>query len=292
MDSSQVLMTTDIHLTTGLIICESEQEALSIADTLDLYVESCSWMFNREAKNWLVEILYSSDRAIIDLALSTANKELTEVYVLENRNWLEENQKAFPPMQIGNFYIYGSHIASPDPQTLIPLQIDAATAFGSGNHGSTRGCLIALTQLQNTFKPTSIIDVGCGSGILAMGTSYLWPSANLIASDIDAECVEVTRRNCTINNIEKINVIEATGVSHSDIQAHAPYNLIIANILANVLCSLAPELHSISASKGYIVLSGILSEQKNDVIHCYESLGFVLKDSYLFDDWVTLVFQN
>lgn len=274
----------------GMISVESEASSIEISELLEDLTLSCSWLLNKKTQKWDLDVLMEEEALpSVSLALSLNNLSFSKVSSVEDLDWLEENQKSFPPMEIANFYIYGSHIKDPMPMSRIPLLIDAATAFGSGNHGSTKGCLLALSDLKDNYSFKNIIDVGCGSGILAMGASKLWEDARVFASDIDPECVRVTSENCKINAINTIGVIEAAGVSDLKIKNNAPYGLIIANILANVLCDLQPDLTNILASSGFLVLSGILITQKEKVLERYES--FSLYAEYPIDEWVTLVLK-
>ncbi|MCP5322970.1 MAG: 50S ribosomal protein L11 methyltransferase [Candidatus Paracaedibacteraceae bacterium] len=278
----------------------SEEEAVFVCDLLSQIALATSQEKNKTTNTWFVEVLFEAYQEtkltqFLKLIMEAFKISIIvpEIKSLEQRDWLKENQESFPPLEIGNFYIYGSHIQSPSPGSLYPLKIDAATAFGSGNHDSTKGCLLALTSLyQDGYKPKSVLDVGCGSGILAMASASLWDNAHLVASDIDPECVRVTVENCKLNQLSSIKVIGGKGFENKDILQAAPYNLIIANILANVLCDIVDDLGKALVGGGITILSGILDEHQDSVIKAYSDKGFLLKETIQINEWVTLILKK
>jgi ribosomal protein L11 methyltransferase len=278
----------------------SESEAILATDILSQIALASSWWQDRATKSWVIEALVESDNLRqLHHFIRVLNEAFQVVLIdadivdLEQRDWLRENQESFPPLEIGQFYIYGSHIKDPSPGTLFPLLIDAATAFGSGNHGSTRGCLLTLSKLQTSnYTPNSILDVGCGSGILAMAAAKLWPTSKLIASDIDHECVSVTQENCRANNVNQINVLGGDGFQNDTILLNQPFNLIIANILATVLCDIVADIKKALSSGGVVILSGILDTQKDMVAAKYAEHGLILEDYIQVDEWVTLTMKS
>lgn len=278
----------------------SEEEAIFVCDLLGQIALATSQEKDKATGAWLVEVLFEASNKtklnqFLKLIIEAFKIEITtpEIKNLEQRDWLKENQESFPPIEIGNFYIYGSHVQTPSPGSLYPLKIDAATAFGSGNHGSTKGCLLALSSLyQDEYTPNSVLDVGCGSGILAMASARLWNSPHIVASDIDPECVRVTIENCKLNQITNLKVLEGSGFKHKDILQAAPYQLIIANILASVLCEIVDDLEKALSAGGITILSGILDEQKDIVIKTYSDKGFLLKDAIQINEWVTLILKK
>ena len=193
MDLSQVLMKTNMDSIVKFNArVDSESDAIFVTDILSQVTLANSWWQDKESRSWIIEVLFERENLIqVSQVIGSFNEAFNiaitdpEIVDLEQRDWLRENQESFPPLEIGQFYIYGSHIADPTPGQLLSLKIDAATAFGSGNHGSTRGCLLALSQLQSaTYIPNSILDMGCGSGVLAMAAAKLWSEAEIIVSDI------------------------------------------------------------------------------------------------------------
>lgn len=278
----------------------SDSEAILATDVFSQIALATSWWEDKVSQSWVIEVLVEDKKLtqlhyFISVLTEAFQVNLSDVNIvdLEQRDWLRENQESFPPLEIGQFYIYGSHIKDPEPGQRFPLLIDAATAFGSGNHGSTRGCLLTLSRLQSyEYTPTSILDVGCGSGVLAMAAAKLWPASNLIASDIDPECVSVTLENCNVNNVNHINVVGGDGFQNGTILSNQPFNLIIANILATVLCDIVTDIKKALSEGGVVILSGILDTQKDMVTDKYAQHGLILDDFIQVDEWVTLTMKS
>lgn len=209
-------------------------------------------------------------------------------------NWLEESYRSFPPLRVGSFYIFGSHHKDPIPKGVIPLQIDAATAFGSGEHGTTRGCLEALVKLHKAgFKPKTILDMGSGSGILAIAAWKLWKKP-ILAVDIDKEATAVACRHRRINGVptgEKgMRCVTGDGYRARAVRQNSKeFDLIIANILAAPLVHMAPDLSSHLSKKGKAVLSGLLIEQQDDVIKAHQACGLKRPSRLPRGEWQTLI---
>lgn len=210
------------------------------------------------------------------------------------RNWLAENLTAFPPINAGRFYVHGSHIHTPPPPSTLPMLIDAATAFGSGEHQSTYGCLLALTDLAKQKHPVTIgaghaLDMGCGSGILAMAMALQW-KIPVIATDIDEESVRVTKFNAHRNGLASyITAFPGDGFHTRGVKVNAPYDIICANILARPLCSMAHQLSASLAPNGRVILAGLLQRQESMVLAAYRAQGLHLIRRYPLAPWVTLV---
>jgi ribosomal protein L11 methyltransferase len=221
------------------------------------------------------------------------NKDGVIAEILPEKDWLQHVHDNFPPIKTGAFFIYGSHYDGALPQGLIPLQIDAATAFGSGEHETTRGCIQALEYLKgkNAFK--NGLDMGCGSGILAIALTRLWPAIAVTAIDIDPESVVVTKRHAEMNGVsDKIRAAAGDGYRAPLVARNAPYDIVAANILANPLIEMAPDLAAALKPGGYAVLSGLLSRQKPEVAAAHEKLGLKLVRAEEIGDWQALVLQK
>ena len=207
------------------------------------------------------------------------------------KNWLRENLMDFPPLELGRYYIYGSHIENPKiPAGKIALQIDAATAFGSGEHATTQGCLQAFEDVLKIIKPKKILDMGCGSGILSMAAAkVLGESVRIDAVDIDPESVRVTGENIQINGVEKsINVFQSTGYANVSGQ----YDLIFANILARPLMEMAPDLYKHLKVGGMAILSGFLNGQKAWVLKAHAKAGLEFVRVYKIKEWSTAIVKR
>lgn len=205
---------------------------------------------------------------------------------MPNKNWLKECYLGFPPVVIGRYYIYGSHIQTKPPTDKVTLCIDAATAFGTGEHQTTHGCLNALDDLDMT--PDRVLDVGCGSGILAMAYAKTY-NKPVDAVDIDEESVRVTRENAERNGLNHL-----VQVWHSDgyQKVHGTYDLIMCNILARPLRNMAADLVAHLNPNGRAILSGFLTRQKRWVLKAHTDLGLKQTAEYRLNGWSTLVLKR
>jgi ribosomal protein L11 methyltransferase len=204
-------------------------------------------------------------------------------------NWVAKSLEGLAPVTAGGFYVYGSHETGPIPEGLTPMRIDAAQAFGTGHHETTTGCLEAIEMLLQTHSPKVMIDVGTGTGVLAIALAKRL-SINVLATDIDPIAVTTTIENAEQNGVgELIEALEATGLDHPRITQGGPYDLLVANILAGPLVELAPGMGAIAQSGGTAILSGILNTQADGVIAAYQAAGFTLRDHLKRKDWTTLV---
>jgi ribosomal protein L11 methyltransferase len=269
--------------------------------TLEPYFTAlCCFEVTPDSGDWIVEGYTDTppDRTAIALALELRAASLHEglpdstLEILDETDWVAENQRNFPPIRIGRVFIHGSHFTGIPPAASLPLQIDAATAFGTGDHPTTQGCLLALQQLARHLTPDRVFDLGCGTGVLAMAAARLWPASRLIASDIDAESIRVARLNARDNHLPHIRALVATGCRHQIIAAQAPYPLILANILANPLRDMAGDVGRLLAPRGWFVASGLLTRQQHSVTNAYRARGLVLRHTIIRRGWATLVLQK
>ncbi len=216
-------------------------------------------------------------------------------------DWLAATASAFPPLPIGRFWVHGRHHAGAVPAGRLPLQIDAATAFGTGEHATTHGCLLALGALAKRpdvrarlarTGPVSVLDVGCGTGILAFAAARLWP-VQVLATDIDAEAVRVATDAARINGLHhRVRFKIADGTAHRSVRRHAPYAIITANILARPLVRFAPGLSRLLAPGGHLILSGLLTSQVPLVANAYRAQGLVRARVTSRNAWATLMLKR
>lgn len=210
---------------------------------------------------------------------------------LQDRDWLKESYEAFPALTIGNFYIYGSHHKGPLPDGKKGLLLDAATAFGSGHHPTTSGCLTLLQKLSEDVSLKKILDLGCGSGILAMAAALLKTDAEIWASDNDPQAIAMTEKNSLRNGLERRLLLRhSEGFIH--IKEIGPFDLILANILAQPLMTLASEMAEFTLPEGHLILSGFFNTQWPDLQKKYEEKGFRYIDHIEEDTWVSLWLQK
>jgi ribosomal protein L11 methyltransferase len=254
---------------------------------------------DEDAALWTVQVLCEDkpDEAylatILSLAAAASGTEVAkaEVIRLEGRDWLRENLVTFPPIQVGRFFVHGSHHADPLPPSCWPLTVDAATAFGSGDHDSTRGCLTAIDRMARSRRFTNVLDMGCGSGILAMAAARAW-ACPVLAVDIDPESVRVARFNARTNGLTRfIRAIPGNGAKGREVAEAGPYDLILANILARPLRTLAKPLASMLVPGGVVVLAGLLERQERMVLDAYMAQGLRLKERIRRSPWSTLVLE-
>jgi len=210
---------------------------------------------------------------------------------VEDEDWVTLSQGFLAAIRAGRFYVHTAAHADQIPPDAVPFRIEASRAFGTGHHETTAGCLMALDRLATEGKSfRKIADIGTGTGLLAFGARTLWPDASILASDIDPISIDVTAENMAINAIpeDAITLVAAGGMDHPAIQAAAPFDLIIANILAGPLIALAPDLTATLGQNGTIVLAGLLATQAEDVLAAYSAKGMRLTARVDSGDWSIL----
>ncbi len=207
--------------------------------------------------------------------------------------WLARTQAAFPEQLIGKrFAIRGTHIAAPPRTGRITLTLDAGLAFGTGEHNSTRGCLVALEYLACSQRPRRILDLGTGSGILAIAAAKML-HRKVLASDIDARAARVAQENARLNGVAKrVQAICANGWADKRITRGAPYDLVFANILARPLCAMAHQLAARLAPGGTAILAGLLTTQVNWVVGAHRRAGLSLERRFTDGAWSILILRK
>lgn len=213
---------------------------------------------------------------------------------LESKNWLKENVIKFAPFEIGAFLIYGIHETSCPKTDKIPVQVYAATAFGS-EHQTTKMCLTAISELHKEINtPQKILDMGTGSGILSIAAAKIWQKEpKIIAADIDEESVDVTANNAVTNNVEtNITSLLSDGYTNQQIKKEAPYDLIFANILANPLKAMSKDAYYSLKDGGCYLISGFIDNQEQDIIKHHQECGFKLLKIYRNENWRAALLQK
>ncbi|MFT8720791.1 50S ribosomal protein L11 methyltransferase [Acetobacter sp.] len=255
--------------------------------------------FDEEERLWRVEGVKDTGHGEEELAAALALAALTtgvtaelERTYTETDGWLARTYESFPAQEVGKrFVVRGSHLDTPPDGNRITITLDAGMAFGSGEHGSTRGCLRAL-ELIAYRKPQRILDLGCGSGILAMAAAALLHRP-VLATDIDPWSVRITQENAARNGLSQL--IEArlgNGWSTPEIRRRAPYDLVFANILARPLCLMAKDLSRYLAPNGTVILAGLLNTQVRMVLAAHQRCGLVLERHLREGDWGTLILRK
>ncbi len=252
------------------------------------------WMMTERPEESFLSAGVRAYAGILGLSLpETLQWDCTPV---PDQDWLSHTYRQFPPFVVGPFFIYGSHYEGDVSAHQIGLQIDAATAFGSGEHGTTKGCLEAMLDLKaQGHCPWNVLDMGTGSGILAIAAWKLWKSP-VLAVDNDPECIRVTAHHVALNGVtlgaSALTAACGEGFQEETTQKRKPYELIIANILAGPLKEMAPDVRAVSDENGMVILSGILNEQAEEVLACYEAQGFSLRKKREIGDWTTLILRR
>jgi ribosomal protein L11 methyltransferase len=247
-------------------------EAPDIASALELEGSAQAVLIAEEpfGRSATVEALYAKEP---DAAyLSRVAGRAVAVEPLPDQDWIKLSQEGLPPVRAGRFFIYGAHDAGAVPPGVIPMKIEAGMAFGTGHHETTALCLAILSGLARHRAPVNVLDLGCGTGLLAIGAAKLW-RRRVLASDIDPVAVEIARDNARINGVVPlVAAVTADGLAHPVLASAAPYDLIVANILAGPLTRLAPGVAHALAPGGMLVLSGLLHNQENLVLGFYHRL--------------------
>lgn len=265
-----------------------------LAESLDPTDIVCS-VFEQPDKRWQVDVHFRTrpDRdALRALVAQTGGQQLASKLVIERiapQNWVKKSLIGLRPVAAGRFVIHGAHDRDRVPAHCIGIEIEAAMAFGTGHHGTTRGCLLALDAIARHRRPRHILDLGTGSGILAIAAAKLFHRP-VLATDIDARSVQTARANARLNATGAlVTAVHATDLRAPEIVARAPYDLVTANILLRPLQRLAAPVARQLMPDARVVLSGILASQRNAAVAAYRSQGLVLERSFALDGWVTLV---
>jgi ribosomal protein L11 methyltransferase len=246
----------------------------------------------REPERWGLALIQHGEPDLADLRARLAplverwrfalELELTPVPVTD---WLAQTATSFPPHRIGRFWIHGSHVTAPAPPGSVPILIDAGQAFGSGEHDSTRGCLLAIDGLASRRRPRRVLDLGCGAGILAIAAAKTF-HARVIAADNDPVAVDVARANAARNGVAaRVRCRISDG--YGTLRRAGPFDLILANILADPLCDMARDTARSLVPGGTAVLSGLLDRQAARVVAAHR--GLRLRRTIGDGPWVTLV---
>ncbi len=271
-----------------------------VAEALEPFCDAVSRLVGDDgADGWRVEGVCAGrpDRTAVELALALACAAHgfaapgVRIEPLADRDWLAENLGSFRPVAVGRYRIRGSHVRDAVPAGCVALTINAATAFGTGAHASTAGCLLALDALARrpVRRP---LDLGCGSGVLALAMAKTW-RIPVRAADRDPEAVRVARANAAANGVGPlVRVVRSNGYAAAEVRRHAPYDLITANILARPLMRLAPDTARHLAPGGITVLAGFVEADGNRVLTAHRAVGLRLVRRITRNGWQTLVLRK
>lgn len=271
--------------------------SLSLLDPEPVIVTS---EVDEDADIWRIDAYFESkpDKAAIATIqgeIPSAAKAKPVLEKMPDEDWVTLSQSGIEPVHAGRFYVHTAENKGNVPDGAYPLRIDAGLAFGTGTHETTAGCLAMLDRLKasgHNFR--HIVDIGTGTGLLAFAALHLWPRAYATASDIDPISIDVTRDNAAINGVKvgqemgAVALCVASGTDHEMIRRRAPYDLVIANILAGPLIELAPSIAEVIAPGGTLILAGLLDRQQEAVARAYRAQGFRLAQSAANGDWPSL----
>jgi ribosomal protein L11 methyltransferase len=255
--------------------------------------------FETAPEEWRIEayrqsrLLNAELAAQLALAAAAAGGTLAEFAEesLPARDWLAENQLSFPPLRVGRFFIYGSHHEGTVPAGAVGIAVDAATAFGTGEHPSTRGCLLALERLARRRRFHRPLDIGTGTGILSIAAAKLL-HRKVLAGDIDPRAICVARHNAACNGVGGLVQSRKAPGYRDRLIRKSRYDLILSNILARPLAVMAADLSRRLAPGGRGVLSGLLRWQEPIVLAPHRGCGIVLDYRLVIDGWSTLVIRR
>jgi ribosomal protein L11 methyltransferase len=236
--------------------------------------------------DWRIHAYFAEQPTTQELELLrrlAANGEPEVEHLEDSTDWVTMSQAGLGPIRAGRFFVHTPMHYADRPADTVNFEIDAGLAFGTGQHDTTAGCLAALDRLEREGKRfANIADIGTGTGLLAFAAMALWPKAKAIATDIDEIAVKVTEENALINGVKlghgagQLLLAVADGMDHPLIAARAPYDLLIANILAGPLIELAPAFAKSVAPGASVVLAGLLDTQADAVIAAYQAEGMKL----------------
>ncbi len=262
-------------------------------------------------KFWTLEVLLSKkpNENLIEMKLNSLASQLNinEYYIndlnLKNKknikkisinkvvqkDWLNINRQSFPVIDIEKFYIHGSHIRKNCSVYKIPIKINAATAFGTGSHATTKCCLQAITYLSRSFLPNKILDYGCGTGILGIASKKVFKKSKVTFVDIDQNAVKLCKKNIKLNHINLYDVYPTNSFYNFRYIRKNNYDLVFANILFTPLYKLTPIFKQIIKPNSFVILSGLLKEQIPYIINRYNNFGFKEEKKIISEDWGSVI---
>jgi ribosomal protein L11 methyltransferase len=234
----------------------------------------------------------ASIRELVGIAAGDNVAQGIRFDTVEAKDWVKATLEELVPVRAGRFIVHGRHDRAKVPSNKLGIEIEAALAFGTGHHGTTRGCLQLLDHVLKARHPRRVLDLGTGSGVLAIAAAKALHGA-VLASDIDPASVQVAHDNARLNQVGNlVRTIRATGFSAPQFMAHAPFDLVLANILANPLRQMATPMTRHLAPSALVILSGLLPSQAGGVIAAYRARGLVLLQHLRIEGWSSLLLRN
>jgi ribosomal protein L11 methyltransferase len=254
--------------------------------------------YERSEGRWDISVHFAaapdqaSIRELVALAAGDDIAQHITFDTVEARDWVAASLEDLVPVLAGRFIVHGRHDRARVLPNKIGIEIEAALAFGTGHHGTTRGCLLLLSEVLRSHKPRRVLDLGTGTGVLAIAAAKAL-RGHVMASDIDPVSVHVARDNARLNGVGNwVEAICATGFSAPQFAARGPFDLVLANILANPLRQMATPMAAHLAASASVILSGLLPHQAQGVIASYRARGLLLRRQLRIDGWSSLLLQR
>jgi ribosomal protein L11 methyltransferase len=234
----------------------------------------------------------TSIRGLVGIAAGDAVALAVAFDMVEAKDWVKATLEELMPVRAGRFIVHGRHDRARVPANKLGIEIEAALAFGTGHHGTTRGCLLLLDEVLKAYDPRRVLDLGTGTGVLAIAAAKA-QHRPVLASDVDPLSVLTARDNALLNGVGYgVQAIRANGFSAPQFAGHGPFDLVLANILANPLKQMATPMTRHLAPSALVVLSGLLPYQAQGVVAAYRARGLVLKRHIQIEGWSSLLLRK
>ena len=279
----------------GDIVTESFEPTETAATVFEADPSTQSWTART---GWTLDVFFGfapDEDFIRSLVAPVAGESVAQALTfttIAETDWIAASLEGLKPVRAGRFVVHGAHGRNAVRPHEIGLEIEAALAFGTGHHGTTLGCLLALSDHLKRVRPENVLDIGTGTGVLAIAAAR-WLREKVYAGDIDPIAVATARRNAIANGASAwVHPVVAKGLDHPDLKGNGPYDLILANILAKPLRLMARDVAIAASSNATLILSGLLVRDAPGVLSAYAAQGFALAQRRVIDGWVTLVLRH
>lgn len=282
------------------LVLADERAAKQVSDALtEIFFEGETAIaaFERPDLSWEVTAHFADapDQALMrEIVTNAAGADIAKTVTfdtVEAKDWVKASLEDLVPVPAGRFVVHGQHDRGRVPPNKLGIEIEAALAFGTGHHGTTRGCLLLLDHVLKAHHPRRVLDLGTGTGVLAIAAAKALHGA-VLASDIDPPSVMVARENATLNEAgHLVTTIRATGFAAPQFAQHGPFDLVLANILANPLRQLAGPMTRHLAPAAFVILSGLLTHQAPAVIAAYRARGLAPLRHLKLEGWSSLLLR-